>query len=209
MAEMLVVVGRLMERLKLPVNAQKTRCLRCPEEPIEFLGYRSGWNYRPTDGSRYIGTRPSRASVQSICRKISELTDQRYVGWSAEEVVERLNRMMSGWANYFTLGQVSPAYRAVDQHATPAATTVVQAKAQGAVGRLRAVLRRTAVDRPRSRAPWGNGPVTSEGEGMIPAESRMRKIRTSGSEGYVEFHITLHMLRPGLCGRRSGTCCRA
>ena len=40
------------------------------------------------------------------------------MGWSAEEVVERLNRMMSGWANYFTLGQVNPAYRAVDQHAT-------------------------------------------------------------------------------------------
>ena len=26
--------------------------------------------------------------------------------------------MMSGWANYFTLGQVPPAYRAIDMHAT-------------------------------------------------------------------------------------------
>ena len=32
--------------------------------------------------------------------------------------MERLNRMMSGWANYFTLGQVSMAYKAVDRHAT-------------------------------------------------------------------------------------------
>ena len=117
-AEMLAVVNRLMDRLNLPVNAQKTRCLRCPEESLEFLGYRIGWNYRPTDGSRYIGTRPAKASVQSICRRISEHTGRRYVGWSAEEIVERLNRTMSGWANYFTLGQVSPAYRAVDQHAT-------------------------------------------------------------------------------------------
>ena len=117
-AEMLAVVNRLMDRLKLPVNAQKTRCLRCPEESLEFLGCRIGWNYRPTDGSRYIGTRPAKASVQSICRRISEHTGRRYVGWSAEEIVERLNRTMSGWANYFTLGQVSPAYRAVDQHAT-------------------------------------------------------------------------------------------
>ena len=46
-AETLAVVNRLMDRLKLPVNAQKTRCLRCPEEPLEFLGYRIGWNYRP------------------------------------------------------------------------------------------------------------------------------------------------------------------
>ena len=117
-AEMLAVVNRLMARLKLPVNAQKTRCLRCPEESLEFLGYRIGWNYRPTDGSRYVGTRPSKASVQSICRRISEQTDRRYVGRSAEGVVGRLNRMMSGWANYFTLGQVSPAYKAVDRHAT-------------------------------------------------------------------------------------------
>ncbi len=116
-AEMLAAVNRLMERLKLPVNARKTRCLRCPEESFEFLGYRIGWNHRPTDGGRYIGTRPSKASVQSICRRISEETN-RGRGWlEAEEVVGRLNRMISGWANYFDLGQVSPAYAAVDRHA--------------------------------------------------------------------------------------------
>ena len=64
------------------------------------------------------GPAQRRRSVQSICRRISEQTGRRCVGWSAAEVVERLNRMMSGWANYFTLGQVSPAYKAVDQHAT-------------------------------------------------------------------------------------------
>ena len=32
-------------------------------------------------------------------------------------MVTKLNRMMNGWANYFCLGPVSKAYRAVDQHA--------------------------------------------------------------------------------------------
>ena len=32
-------------------------------------------------------------------------------------MVERLNRMIIGWANYFCLGSVSKAYRAVDIHA--------------------------------------------------------------------------------------------
>src|ERR1700730_12225411 len=32
-------------------------------------------------------------------------------------VVAKLNRTMIGWANYFCLGPVSKAYRAVDQHA--------------------------------------------------------------------------------------------
>ena len=33
-------------------------------------------------------------------------------------VVARLNRLLTGWANYFTLGQVSQAYAAIDHHAT-------------------------------------------------------------------------------------------
>ena len=33
-------------------------------------------------------------------------------------VVGRLNRLLTGWANYFILGQVRPAYKAIDQHAT-------------------------------------------------------------------------------------------
>ena len=35
-----------------------------------------------------------------------------------EVVVGRINRSMTGWANYFCLGQVSPAYAAIDRHAT-------------------------------------------------------------------------------------------
>ena len=35
---MLAVVTRLMNRLELPMNASKTRCLRCPDEPLGSLG---------------------------------------------------------------------------------------------------------------------------------------------------------------------------
>jgi len=115
---MRVAVERLMERLRLPVNAEKTRCVRVPEEPIEFLGYRIGRNYRWGTGRAYIGTRPSQASVVSVCRRISELTQAKHGLLDERTVVERLNRVVLGWANYFRLGQVSPAYRAVDAHAT-------------------------------------------------------------------------------------------
>ena len=116
-AEMLSAVERIMEVLKLPVNARKTRCVRCPEEPIVFLGYRIGLTHRPTGKGSYIGTRPDKASVQSICGKITAQTAPRFGPKDEEWMVERLNRMKSGWANYFRLGQVSPAYRAVDAHA--------------------------------------------------------------------------------------------
>ena len=101
-----------------PHRLRKTRCLRCPEDSFDFLGYRIGRIHRPTGKGSYIGTRPSKASVQSICRKVSELTTPRYGPRSPELVVERLNRTIIGWANYFSLGYVSPAYSAVNQHAT-------------------------------------------------------------------------------------------
>ena len=84
-AVMLAVVNRLMERLEATGQRAEDPMPPMPENPIEFLGYRIGWNYRPTDGSRYIGTRPSKASVQSISRRISEQTDRRYGCWSTEE----------------------------------------------------------------------------------------------------------------------------
>ena len=117
-AEMLAAVSGLMKRLKLPMNAEKTCCCRVPEEPMTFLGYRIGRNYRRDTGRAYIGTRPSSASVQGICRRVSALTTPRDVLLPPEVVVGRLNRLLTGWANYFTLGQVSPAYEAVDRHAT-------------------------------------------------------------------------------------------
>ena len=55
-AEMLRAFESLMQRLKLTVNAEKTRCGRVPEESIEFLGYRIGRTYRPDTGRAYIGT---------------------------------------------------------------------------------------------------------------------------------------------------------
>jgi len=116
-AEMLAAVERLMAVLKLPVNERKIRCLRCPEEPLEFLGYRIGRNYRPHRKGAYNGTRPGRESDRSICRTISDKTAHGHEGQTPEMMVQRLNRVLTGWANYFCLGQVSPACYAVDKHA--------------------------------------------------------------------------------------------
>ena len=117
-ATMREAVEDVMRRLKLPLNAEKTRCVRVPEESFDFLGYRVGRNYRRDTGRAYIGTRPTQASVRSLCRRVSELTARRYGVLDPEVVVGRLNRLMTGWANYFHLGQVSPAYVAIDRHAT-------------------------------------------------------------------------------------------
>ena len=58
------------------------------------------------------------AETRVVQTFLSDMTARKH-GWqSPEAMVERLNRTIIGWANYFSLGHVSPAYSAVNQHAT-------------------------------------------------------------------------------------------
>src|SRR6185503_3008421 len=51
-----------------------------------------------------------------VCRKVSEMTGRRWALMEVGDRVARLNEVLLGWANYFSLGTVSRAYRAIDQH---------------------------------------------------------------------------------------------
>jgi RNA-directed DNA polymerase len=72
--------------------------------------------YSPKTGRAYLGTTPSKKRVQRICQAISEATRRSQTQQTAEQLVEQLNRQIIGWANYFCLGPVSQAYRAVEAH---------------------------------------------------------------------------------------------
>lgn len=113
----LVAMRAMMDRLRLTVNETKTRQVQAPEEAFDFLGYTIGKCWSRRTGRAYVGTRPSRKVIGRLCRAISEATSTRWLLLEAEERTTHLNRMMVGWANYFCLGPVSPAYRAVDAHA--------------------------------------------------------------------------------------------
>ena len=109
---------KMMDKLKLTVNETKTGRCRIPQERFDFLGYTFGRCYSTQTGRAYLGTRPSKKSVQRVCRRISEMTSRRRLLIDPEDEVRALNRVLIGWANYFSLGPVSKAYRAVDRHAT-------------------------------------------------------------------------------------------
>lgn len=111
------VMRSLMERLKLTVNEAKTRVCHAPDEKFDFLGYTFGRCFSPRTGRGYIGTVPSKKRIQRVCAAISAETGRNRILLDDVAVVGTLNRIMIGWANYFCLGPVSKAYRAVDQHA--------------------------------------------------------------------------------------------
>jgi group II intron reverse transcriptase/maturase len=107
----------MMARLKLTVNETKTHVCRVPDESFDFLGYTFGRGYAPRTGQPYIGARPSKKKIARLCRAISEQTSARWGLLEPDELVGRLNLMIRGWANYFSYGSVSRAYRVVDYHA--------------------------------------------------------------------------------------------
>ncbi|HVT15437.1 MAG TPA: group II intron reverse transcriptase/maturase [Thermoanaerobaculia bacterium] len=115
--EAMQAMRAMMKRLKLTVNETKTRRCRLPEESFDFLGYTIGRCWSAQTGRAYLGTRPSRQSLQRLYREISERTDRRTLPLDPEQMAARLNRILVGWANYFCLGPVSNAYRSVDHHA--------------------------------------------------------------------------------------------
>ena len=111
------VMRSLMEKLKLTVNEAKTRVCHAPAEKFDFLGYTFGRCFSPKTGRVYIGTVPSKKRIQRVCAAISAETGRNKTLLDEATVVATLNRIMIGWANYFCLGPVSKAYRAIEQHA--------------------------------------------------------------------------------------------
>jgi group II intron reverse transcriptase/maturase len=113
----MAAMREIMRRIKLTVNEDKTHLCQIPRERFDFLGYTFGRCYSRKDGHAYIGTRPSRKSIKRMVVSLSEVTDRRTGLLDAEEIVGRLNWKLRGWASYFCLGPVSPAYRLLDTHA--------------------------------------------------------------------------------------------
>src|SRR5262249_17334051 len=99
------------------VSETKTRVCNLPEEKFDFLGYTFGRCYSMRRGRVYLGTTPSKKRVQRICGAISQETGRNKTLLDQDIVIQTLNRMMVGWANYFCLGPVGRASRAIERHA--------------------------------------------------------------------------------------------
>ena len=112
-------IEEILEPLGLRLHPDKTRiaCLAKGQEGFVFLGFENhmveSWKYQ---GRWYLQQWPSPRAMASIKAKVRERTTRSFVSRDLRYVVEDLNPVLRGWANYFRRGASSRKFSLVDSY---------------------------------------------------------------------------------------------
>lgn len=106
--EILIYIDRIMGNMGLTINKDKTTLLHSSRSSLFFLGFefrniksKFGWNTK-----NYTNVRPSMKSRSRLYANLRELFAKRR-HWTIEWIVWKLNQLLIGWLNYFSISKVT------------------------------------------------------------------------------------------------------
>ncbi len=111
------IESKLEGWLELTINRDKTRIvdLKQPEQALDFLGYTFRYDRdqygRP---QRYWNLEPSRKAMGREREALRGLINPQQCCTPLPELIERVNRHLRGWSNYFRLGYPRKAFRLIN-----------------------------------------------------------------------------------------------
>jgi RNA-directed DNA polymerase len=130
-------VGEILAELGLRLHPDKTRIvdLRHGREGFDFLGchFHARMSGRLWEQKRikryYLHRWPSQRAMKRLREKVKARTGRNRAGVrDIRTVIEDLNPMLRGWANYFRTGNAAAKFRQVDRYAVERLRTLLVKK---------------------------------------------------------------------------------
>jgi RNA-directed DNA polymerase len=112
------IEGKLEQWLGLTVNREKTRVvnLEAPHSSLDFLGYMFRKVRDRFGGSHwYWNLEPSAKALARERATLRQMTGPEQSHTPLPELIERVNRHLKGWGNYFNLGYPRKARRHINR----------------------------------------------------------------------------------------------
>lgn len=94
-------VQEMIERLGLKLNDAKTRLVDARGDTFDFLGFSFARTTSFKSGKTITLTQPSRKSERRFREEVRALTARWTHCQAQQEVLDRVNRYVAGWVNYF------------------------------------------------------------------------------------------------------------
>jgi len=105
-------------RLGLSINREKTRTVDVNRkgDQLDFLGYTFRYDRSLLGPGRFLNRFPSKRAMAKARERIRELTPRSINCLPIDVMVQRLNRFLRGWANYFSTGYPLMPFRKIDDY---------------------------------------------------------------------------------------------
>jgi RNA-directed DNA polymerase len=127
------IEGKLEQWLGLEVNREKTRVVDLKElgTSLDFLGYTFRFDRDRHGGThRYLNLEPSAKALAREREVLRQMTGPDQSHTPLPELIQRLNRHLKGWGNYFKVGYPRKARRQINAFIRERLTHHLQRRSQ-------------------------------------------------------------------------------